>query len=516
MRASDAQEFRDAMDIEINTLANMKVWSVVLRSVANSHIVPATWTFRRKRFPDGCIKKHKARFCIRGDLQEDMGDTYAPVVSWISVRIMLYFALIFGFETRSVDYDSAFAQAELPTPIWIEFPLGFTSTEGDKSTHCLQLHKLLYGTTIAPMLWNLKLTKGLQSRGYRVSAFDPCLFIKGNILIACFVDDCVFCSPSAEINEREINSLRQDFDLTDEGDLSAFLGVSIFHNRKENTYTFTQAGLIDCIIDATGLETASSNFVPAVPQALGTDPDGPPYQQHWEYASVVGMLMFLANNSRPDIAFATHQCARFTHKTKQSHATAVKTIVRYLKGTRTKGLIFSPQPHLALDCFVDADFAGLWGVESPDDPICAKSRTGYVIMLCGCPLLWKSQLQTLVSLSTMEAEYIALSTSMRDLVPLRQLVEEIAIAIDATERLVVRTHSTVFEDNNGALALANLPRLTPRSKHIAVRMHWFREHVRSGQIHVVKVDTKAQIADIFTKGLTREAFERIHHLLMGW
>jgi hypothetical protein len=226
--------------------------------------------------------------------------------------------------------------------------------------------------------------------------------------------------------------------------------------------------------------------------------------------------MFLANNSRPDIAFATHQCARFTHNTKQSHATAVKTIVRYLKGTRTRGLIFSPQPNLALDCYVDADFAGLWDIEDPHDPICVKSRTGFVIMLCGCPLLWKSQLQSLVSLSTMEAEYIALSTSMRELVPLRQLVEEIAVALDATERLVVRTHSTVFEDNNGALALANLPRLTPRSKHIAVRMHWFREHVRSGQIQVVKVDTTAQVADIFTKGLAREIFERVRKLLMGW
>jgi len=74
----------------------------------------------------------------------------------------------------------------------------------------------------------------------------------------------------------------------------------------------------------------------------------------------------------------------------------------------------------------------------------------------------------------------------------------------------------VFEDNNGTLALANLPPLTPRSKHIAVCMHWFREHICLGQIHVVKVDTKAQIADIFTKGLTREAFERIRLLLMGW
>lgn len=118
---------------------------------------------------------------------------------------------------------------------------------------------------------------------------------------------------------------------------------------------------------------------------------------------------------------------------------------------------------------------------------------------------------SLVALSTMEAEYIALSTSMRKLVPLCQPVKEIAVALRATELLTVRTHSTVFEDSNGALALANLPSILLSTSCIG-----FFEHVCSGQIQVVKVATTAQVANIFTKGLAREIFERILMLLMGW
>ena len=213
---------------------------------------------------------------------------------------------------------------------------------------------------------------------------------------------------------------------------------------------------------------------------------------------------------------ATHQCAQFTHDPHQSHATAVKSIIWYLKDTQTKGLVCTPPPNFALDCYVDTNFAGLWNAEDQDEPVSVKSRTGLVIMLSGCPLVWQSKHQRLIALSTMEAEYVALSTSMHDLIPLHQLVEEVAIALKCDAQFIVQTHSTVFEDNNIALALANLPHLTPCSKHISVWMHWFQEHIQKGDVQVVKVHTNFQVADIFTKGLAKEPYERIRKLLMAW
>jgi hypothetical protein len=166
---------------------------------------------------------------------------------------------------------------------------------------------------------------------------------------------------------------------------------------------------------------------------------------------------------------------------------------------------------------VDADFAGLWNYESDQEPVCVKSRTGYVMTLGGCPIQWTSKLQTEIALSTTEAEYIALSQSMRELLPLRRLLLEMATAmkLPGIENSVVK--STVFEDNNGAIATAKSVKMTPRTKHIGVKYHFFKSHIVEGSgIILDKIDSNIQKADIFTKGLAPQKFAEIRHLLCGW
>jgi hypothetical protein len=130
------------------------------------------------------------------------------------------------------------------------------------------------------------------------------------------------------------------------------------------------------------------------------------------------MLMYLAANTRSDIAYAVHQADRHTHHPRASHALAVKRILRYLQGTKEGGTIFKPDKSWKVDCYVDSDFAGLYKAEHDQDPVSAKSRTGYVIKFCNVPILWVSKMQTQIALLTMEAEYIALFQSMRDLIPI--------------------------------------------------------------------------------------------------
>ena len=193
--------------------------------------------------------------------------------------------------------------------------------------------------------------------------------------------------------------------------------------------------------------------------------------------------MYLASNSRPDIAFAVHQCARFTHCVRASHEKAILRICKYLKGTWENGLIMRPNRKLKVECFVDADFAGLYGAENPEDPISVKSRTGYLIKFSGCPLLWVSKLQTEIALSTLHSEYVALSQSLRDLLPTKELLKETISKVGLKEdRLKFETKCTVFEDNAGALQVATSPRMTPTSKFIAVKYHWFWQHVDSSEI----------------------------------
>ena len=147
-------------------------------------------------------------------------------------------------------------------------------------------------------------------------------------------------------------------------------------------------------------------------------------KESWSYSSIVGILLYLSTNTCPDIAFAVSQVARFSTSPRQSHATTIKTIAQYLKRTANKGMIMKPTGKLQLECFVDADFAGLYCCEPDDEPNSVRSHTGYLICLGNCPLLWKSQLHMEIALSTLEAEYAALSYSMRVILPLRCLLVE--------------------------------------------------------------------------------------------
>ena len=143
------------------------------------------------------------------------------------------------------------------------------------------------------------------------------------------------------------------------------------------------------------------------------------------------------------------------------------------------------------------------------------SRTGYVIRFMGCPIVWVSKLQTEIALSTTEAEYIALSQAMRDVIPLMTIIEELSEVLQLVKEKP-KIYCTVFEDNNGALELAKTPRLRPRTKHISLKYHHFRDQVKNGKVKIEAIDTKIQIADIFTKPLPKDQFQTLRKLFLGW
>ena len=455
------------------------------------------------------------------------------------IRLLLTTVLSEGWSTRQVDYTNAFAQAELNEEVYVEPPRMFGPKSGKDCV--LRLLKSLYGLRQAPRTFFEKLRQGLLDRGYVQSDIDPCLFMKQDVICVCYVDDTIFAGPDPQILEKEIKSLgvsdkeqRHSFALRDEGEVGAFLGIQITKTGSEE-FTLTQTGLIDKVLKTSYMEDCNGVGTPSATVPIGTDKDGPSFDESWQYSTVIGMLMYLSANSRPDIAYAVHQAARFTHAPRASHAVAVKRIIRYLKRTRDKGLILKPSSHLRVDCHVDADFAGLFAVEDNQDPISVKSRTGYVIMYRDTPLLWVSKLQTQIALSTMEAEYIALSQSMRDLIPIREVLKEIMEIVfesppkfeyharskafaDANEGSIKHTidQSNVYEDNQACLKFARMPKLSPRTKHIGVPYHWFRNKVMNLDIHIEPIESESQLGDGFTKGLPIDKFEKARKILMGW
>ena len=336
-----------------------------------------------------------------------------------------------------------------------------------------------------------------------------------------YVDNLLlYARDPAKIDEL-IEALKKDkIWIRKEGSTEGFLGVDI--TPHDNALHLTQGGLTDRVISALGLDASytTPKDTPAETAALPKDASSSPADPPFNYASIVGMLLYLAGHTRPDIAFAVHQCARYTFRPTAKHVAALKRIGRYLKGTRGKGLILRPSRHLHVDCYPDADFAGLYGHEDSHDPHCVRSRAGYVILVSNCPVLWRSVLLKEICLSTMEAEYCALSLSCKDLFPVIDQLKELAAAVGLPLDEATKLHTTIHEDNVGALTLGQMEpkRFTPRSKFYALKWHWFRQRVfdPSNNITLVKVDTKNQLGDIFTKGLGRVAFSYLRSKLMGW
>ena len=245
------------------------------------------------------------------------------------------------------------------------------------------------------------LSKRLEKHGVLPSNLDPCLFCSNNLVVIVYVDDLLIYAREDKDIEDLIKKLQDDAVLLRrEGTAEGYLGIKV--ERDGNKTTLSQPGLIKRIIEALGLNSKYSTSIstPAESAALPRDIDGQPASGSINYASVIGMLLYLGH-TRPEIAFAVHQCARHTFDPKESHEVALKRIGQYLKGTMDKGLILNPEDNYNIDCYPDADFAGLYGHEHPQDPHCVRSRTGYVITLAGCPILWVSKLQTEIALSTM-------------------------------------------------------------------------------------------------------------------
>jgi len=427
-----------------------------------------------------------------------------------------------GWTSRQVDFTLAFCQSPQPAdnPLYTELPQHYKPAGFEGQDVVLKLKKSIYGQVDSPKLFYEHLCRGMHALGFRPSESDPCLFIhtKDKVMVLHYCDDQIWLSPDNAVIEdyvSKLSALGYDLELEPKGDIFGFLGIEF--KTDGPIIQLSQTGLIKKVIKCTKMTEASGKSTPASVQPLGKDLDGEPFSKDWSYSATVGMLLYLSSNSRPDLTFAVSQVARFSHSPRKSHGQALKKIIRYLIETSDMGIRFEPKPGKGLDCYVDADFAGLFGYEDDQDPTSVKSRTGFVLTLFGCPILWSSKLQTYITLSSTTAEYVAFSMAMRELLPLRVLLQEIGtkLGLDYIKQSLVR--STVFEDNMSTLSLINVPKMSTRNKHLSLKYHFFRSHIGIDKGIVVKyVQTTKQKANIFTKGLGLSQFEVIHKLLMGW
>ena len=420
-------------------------------------------------------------------------------------------------KSKQGDVTAAFLHADLGEDenIFVAMPTGFK-----QKGKCLKLKKTLYGLRQSPRMFWKYLTAAMVACHMVPSKLDPCLFVGTQVLCICYVDDILFWSKDIKhINALAVMLREQGLLLEQEDDAAGFLGVNL-SKTPDGKLEMKQTGLIDRVIETLGLDTklSKNKYTPAEHKPLVRDEDGEPFSGDFSYASAVGMLLYLSGHTRPDIAYAVNCCARYMFAPRNIHEIAIKRIGRYLKATRDKGLILNPCEELRIDNYPDADFAGMYGHEVITDPSCVKSRTGFIITVANCPVLWMSKLQTETALSTMEAEIIALAHSCRELFPIIDLVISLGKAVGLPTEDLTTMHVSIHEDNAGALVLAETipPQFTPRSKYYAIKTVWFREEVQKRKIKLLKIDTVEQLGDLFTKGVPKVTFEYLRKKIMGW
>ena len=331
-------------------------------------------------------------------------------------------------------------------------------------------------------------------------------------------DCCIISKKNSTVADVLIESLRtgtEEFKLEDEGTMDKFLGVDI--KRNENgSVELSQPHLITRFLDLINIEE-NEHFkdYPAIKSLLYKDTDGPSRKCDWNYRTAVGMLTYLTGSTRPDISMAVHQCARFCNFPRLIHERAIRHIGKYLSGNRKKGIIFTLEYSKGLEVFVDADFAGNWDKADSENIENIMSRTGYVLSYAGCPIHWKSVLQTEVCLSTAESEYCALSQALREVLPTMTFLEEINKFIDI-QIPTPQIKCKVYEDNNACITMATSNKFSPRTKHIALKYHHFRLAVQKKQVEILPIDTDEQLADIFTKPVQGDKYIYLRGKLIGW
>jgi hypothetical protein len=534
VRGAESAQWLVAIRDELRALSDMGTFR--LEPVpAGRALLTAKWVFRVKRLSTGEIERFKARLVARGFQQRfgvDYNETFAPVATYATLRLVLPLAAYFDSELDQIDFSNAFVQAMCKEEVWLAIPPGYAeSLLPEDRKHFdelvgqygkrlgLRLHKCLYGLKQAPRAWHELLREFLLGPECRfsMSSFDPCLFFRreadGSIsVLVLYVDDTLMVIRDPTILNELKSVIKRRFKIRDLGPSEWVLKMRVKRDRSSGVISLDQSAysadllrqyqMIDC-------RPVATPFVDDIDHSGSGDAAGSqPLPEGNSYRAAVGSLLHLVIGTRPDIAYAVSQASRHCQAPTEFHWTKVKRIFRYLAGTISLGLrftrasllsvtsgpVFSPwDPTLIrVRAHVDSDWGG--------DVSTRCSTTGFIIWLGDMPLVWRSKLQPCAALSSTEAEYVAASACAQEVVWLRQLLEEIGYSQPIP--------TVLFEDNAGCIALSKNPSSSGRTKHIAIRYHFLRFQVQQMTIQLMKVSTSDNTADMLTKALLKVLYAK--------
>ncbi|KAK6149303.1 hypothetical protein DH2020_016828 [Rehmannia glutinosa] len=405
-----------------------------------------------------------------------------------------------NFTLYQMDVKSAFLNGLLEEEVYVEQPPGFEQkTIGDK---VYNLKKALYGLKQAPRAWYDTLSQFLTDNGFTKvdslkAKWTRTLFriqdVESILLVQIYVDDIIFGSTNKELCDKFSNLMQGKFEMSMMGEMTFFLGLQV-KQLKDGTF-ISQTKYTRDLMKKFGMEEKSSAKIPMKTSVkMDLDADGKAIDQT-RYRALIGSLLYLTA-SRPDITFAVGVCARFQSTPKDSHMTAAKRMLRYLKGCQQDGLWYPKEGGFKLIGYLDSDYAGC--------RVGRNSTSGTCQMLGNRLVSWFRKKQNSIATSAAEAEYIAAGSCCAQVLWMRQQLRDYEIE---------EKEIPIMCDNTSAFAITQNPVLHSRTKHIDVRYHFIRDHVEKKDITLEYISTDKQLADIFTKPLCESRFEELKHEL---
>lgn len=484
MRSPLKHRWMKAMQEELSSIESNGTWEA-LELPRGKNAVGSKWVYKIKKDDSGNAVQYKARLVAQGFSQKfgvDYDEVFAPVARSTTFRLLLSIAGIRGYQAKHYDIKTAFLNGKLSEEIYMKQPPGFKI--GEK---VYRLKKSLYGLKQAARVWNETLHHSLINCGFKQNDTDKCLYSMNSggdiVYLLIHVDDILAVTNKEAFARNLMMRIGKDFELKDLGEAKHYLGIDINQNAN-GEFEISQTSYIDKIVDAADLGDAKISKFPMDSGYFKLD--GKLLDSNDEYRKLIGMLLYLTTNTRPDIAACVSILSQKVSCPRDVDLNEVKRTIRYLKATKNLKLRLSSK-----DCgeklfaYSDANWA--------EDRHDRKSNSGYYCSFNGGAIAWCCRKQDIIALSSTEAEYIALTDTCKEMIWLKRLAAGLNVDIPM--------QTTIYTDSQSSISMINNQKFSNRTKHIDTKFHFVQEQVNNGTMRLKYVSTEDNVADMMTKPL---------------
>jgi hypothetical protein len=521
LEGDEKEKWIEAMGEELQQLVKVNTFTVV-KAPRDANIIDGKWVLRRKRNGEGKVIRWKARYVVRGFKQQfgvDFTETFAPTIRPATLRTLFSLAASNNSVIVQADAKNAYLHGHNDTNevFYMTIPDEFLRfhklpihlQNEPLETLCCRMWRPLYGSKQGAHHFHRFMVEVMTSLGFTVSNADEALYFKSNpdgsyLIVGSATDDFTIVADSDTTANSFLDDLGKRVELVRLGKITWLLGTTVTRDLSQKTISLGQTAYIEQLCVRFGLENARTVTTP-LPAGIDLTPGTPHIssslcsdREKKTYRELIGSLMYLSVMTRPDITYSVSVLSQHLEQPSITHLEFARRVLRYAKGTKTLQLVLGGEE--SLTAYSDADWAS---------QLHRHSISGFSLIVGKGAISWSSKKQPIVTLSSTESEYVALTQASKDVIWMGKLLSEIGFISSIPFKFPINLAC----DNQGAITLSKDSTFHARTKHIDVHFHFIRQCIIQEHISLFYLPTSDMIADIFTKSLPYHTFIRFRSSL---